>query len=171
MKFIHGLLIASWCWIIFLPSCKNKQANPSSTGNTNVGTQSAQPVRTKPPSNYSDTIIIDKIAAVFYHPDSLQSKAIETITDKSIYESVTHESFYQMRNSRIVLHKDWPAVKIIEIKNARYLLFKKLNSENVLIDLNTLNDPYGLYLFDRIKDPLLTDMTNIDTDLYRYFSK
>ena len=82
-----------------------------------------------------------------------------------------HESFYQMRNSRIVLNRDWPAVKIIEIKNARYLLFKKSNSENLFIDLNTKNDPYGLFLFDRIKDPHFTDMTNIDTELYRYFSK
>ena len=173
MKISYLVLIVSWCWIAFLPSCKNRQAKLSSTGNTAVSTQPAQPhpVQTKPPSSYPDTIIIDKIAAVFYHPDSLQLKAIKKITDKNIFESVIHESFYQMRNSRIVLHKDWPAVKIIEIKNARYLLFKKLNSENVLIDLNTKNDAYGLFLFDRKKDPHLTDMTNIDTELYRYFSK
>jgi len=45
------------------------------------------------------------------------------------------------------------------------------NGKVEVIDLNTKNDPCGLFVFNGQKPPLLVDMTNIDTDLGFYFSK
>lgn len=127
--------------------------------------------RTKPPSSFNDTLLIDKPSAVFYHPDSLQDLHIKAITDTGVYISSVHENFYQMRYSRIVLHKYYPAIKIVEARNLRYLRFKKLNGGSVYIDLNTLNDPSGMLVFDGLNAPLLIDMTNVETGLDAYFRK
>ena len=53
-----------------------------------------------------------------------------------------------MRNSRMVLEKYYPHIEIREVKNARYLLFKKTDGGIELIDLNDNNDPYGIFIFD-----------------------
>lgn len=125
----------------------------------------------KPPSNYQDTLVIDFTAAIFYYPDSLQLLKIKESIDSGVYESTMHEYFYQMRNARIALSKNWANVKIIEANKARYLLFKKRNYETKIIDLDTKGDSYGLFLFDQEQNPEQVDMMNIDTELPRYFSR
>lgn len=128
-----------------------------------------KPLLTKPPSSYQDTLLIDKTAAVFYHPDSLQLEKIKKIEDSMVYEGTMHEYFYQMRNARIVIKKGWPNITIIEANNFRYLLFKKKNKEATIIDLDTKGDPHGLFIFDQKHAPAQVDMMNIDNELPRYF--
>ncbi|CAN5664535.1 hypothetical protein BH11BAC3_BH11BAC3_17510 [soil metagenome] len=126
----------------------------------------------KPPGSYQDTAIVKAIAvAVFYSPDSLQLKEIKNITDQSVFESTMHEFFYQVRNAHLVIEKYYPQLKILAVKNVRYILFQRVNGERELVDLNLKNDPYGLIVFDGKKAPQLLDMTNIDTELGFYFSK
>ena len=84
----------------------------------------------KPPSSFSDSVVIHFPAAVFYNPDSLQLIKIKAITPAAIFDATMHEFFYQARNSRIVLKKYYPQIKIMEIKNARFLLFKKKDVVN-----------------------------------------
>lgn len=127
--------------------------------------------RVKPGSSFSDTLLIQGRAAVFYYPDSLQDLKIKAVTDSSIYKSSVHEMFYQMRNSKMVLAKYYPTLPIKEAKNVRYLLFQKTGAEARLIDLNQKNDARGLFIFDGKKDPELVDMTNIETALDFYFKK
>lgn len=133
-------------------------------------TENNKPEKSKPPSSYSDTIKINSPAAVFFNPDSLQLEKIKTITEPAIFESQTHEFFYQMRNSRIVLQKYYPHIKIIEVKNVRYLQFIHQDGKELYYDLNDQNDPFGVFLFDGRKSPALADMTNIDSELGFYFS-
>jgi hypothetical protein len=125
----------------------------------------------KPPSSFSDTVIINTKSAVFYNPDSLQLVKIKSVNEKNIFDMLTHDCHYQMQNAREVLRKYWPQVKIIETSKARYLLFVKADKSQIYIDLNKNNDICGLYLFDGKKDPVLADMPNIDTVLGFYFSK
>ena len=125
----------------------------------------------KPPSSFSDTIIINTRSAVFYNPDSLQLIKIKSVNEKNIFDMLTHDCHYQMQNARQVIKKYWPQVQIIETSKARYLLFVKEDKKQVFIDLNGKNDICGLYLFDGKKDPILADMPNIDTVLGFYFSK
>jgi len=130
-----------------------------------------KPIKTKPSSSYSDTVEIVLPSAVFYNADSLQLEKIKAVTEAGIFESTMHEFFYQMRNSRMVLKKYYPHIKIREVKNARYLLFKKTGGGKELIDLNDKNDPFGIFLFDGVQSPRLVDMTNIESELGFYFSK
>ena len=125
----------------------------------------------KPPATFTDTIIIDFPAAVFYNPDSLQHEKIKAITDTMIFKSMVHDCFYQMRNSRNSLQKNWPEIKIVEVRDAGFILFKPANGMNECIDLNKQNDPCGIFLFDGNKKALLVDMMNIDSELGFYFSE
>lgn len=125
----------------------------------------------KPASSFADTLIITSASALFYNPDSVQLIKIRDINKKPVYESLTHECFYQMRNARMVLKKYWPNIQVIESSKARYLLFMKDDGGKTIIDLNTKNDICGIFLFDRHKDPVLIDMMNIDTELGYYFKK
>jgi len=139
---------------------KEKKASPSS-----------HQVLTKPPSNFQDTMLIDFPAAVFYLPDSLQLEKIKELTDSSIFEAAMHEYFFQMRNARMSIKRDWPELKIVEAKNIRFLLFKGRDNDSTYIDLNTKNDSHGLFLFQPGKKPHYADMMNIDTELGFYFKK
>jgi len=163
----HTFYLSSLYFLaILIASCTNSSVNKEPVkekpepGNT---------ILSKPPSNYQDTLIIDLKAAVFYGPDSLQLKKIKEITKETVFEAQSHEYFFQMRNSRIVLKKNWPSITIIEAKNIRYLLFKKLDNDSICVDLDK-KDPYGLFLFDSKKDPHFADMMNIDSELPFYFA-
>ena len=125
----------------------------------------------KPPGSFTHSTVIDFAAAVFYNPDSLQLIKIKTITSPAIFDATMHEFFYQMRNSRMVLKKYYPHIKIIEVTNARYLYFIQKDGKKEIIDLNTKKNPCGLFIFDGQKAPQLADMTNIETDLGFYFAK
>ena len=119
---------------------------------------------------YQDTLIIQTPAAIFYHPDSLQLLKIKAQSDSIFYEGSMHEYFYQMRNARIVIHKTWPQLSIIESKNYRYLLFIKKDGSKYFIDMDKKNDPFGLFVFNNQKPPLPVDMTNIETDIFFYLN-
>jgi len=123
----------------------------------------------KPSSSFSDTLVISKVSAVFYNPDSLQLNKIQAITKKELYETDVHNCFYLMRNARMVLKKYWPHIHIIETSEYRYLLFIKADNSQTCIDLDTKEDMCGILLFDRKKEPELIDMMNIETALGFYF--
>ena len=164
MKFSAVYIISI---LLLASSCNN---NPDQAGKEK-NTPGSKTAHSKPPANYQDTLQIDLPTAVFYHPDSLQLEKIKEITDPKVFEATTHEYFFQMRNARMSIKKDWPALKIIEAKNARYLRFIGNSNNDTYIDLDTKNDPYGLFLFQPGKKPQLADMMNIDTELGFYFKK
>ena len=105
MKKINLLVFLSYILVISFYSCTNstvkeKEEKPAAGINKNVPS--------KPPATYQDTLKIDLIAAVFYSPDTLQLQKIKDITEEKVFESQMHEYFYQMRNARMVLKKNWP---------------------------------------------------------------
>ena len=82
-----------------------------------------------------------------------------------------HEYFFQMKNARKSINRDWPRLKIVEAKNVRYILFQGNDNDSTHIDLNTKNDSHGLILFQPGKKPQFADMMNIETELGYYFKK
>ena len=132
---------------------------------------SSQRAHTKPPSTFHDTLKIDFSVAVFYLPDSLQLEKIKELTDSAIFDAMLHEYFFQMKNARISIKRDWPGLKIVEAKNVRFILFHGKDDDFTYIDLNTKNDSHGLILFQPGKKPHFADMMNIDTELGYYFKK
>ena len=160
MRFILFVLLMA----IYI-SCADKPGEK--TQETSSKQQKAVAI-TKPSSSSSDTLVIRVSSAVFYSPDSLQLLKFKPLTDSIDFETDTHNSFYQMRNARMVIRKYWPQLKLVETSQARYLLFKK-GDQDTLIDLNKVGDMWGIFLFDGKKDPELADIMNIDTFLGNYF--
>ena len=151
-------------------SCINTESSKKNNNTEKAATSTAVRYK-KPSSSFNDTLIINKISAVFYNPDSLQLNKIQAITKNELYETDVHNCFYLMRNARMVLKKYWPQITIIETSNARFLLFVKKNTSRTIVDINSKNDIGGIFLFDMEKEPELIDMMNVNTALGFYFNK
>jgi hypothetical protein len=127
--------------------------------------------KNKPAGSYSDTIKVNGPSAVFYNPDSVQLEKLNAITDTMILESTIHDCFYQMRNARNSLQRNWPEIKIVEIRNAGCIRFQLLDGKSEYVNLDSLDDPCGILVFDGNKKSRLVDMMNIDSELGFYFSE
>jgi hypothetical protein len=151
---------------VIILSCNSKGPKYAATNGAASQTNTKHTV--KPAATYQDTLLINFAAAVFYKPDSLQLLKIKLQTDSMIFDGSMHEFFYQMRNARMVIQKTWPALKITDVKNYRYLLFIAADNTRQCIDLNTKTDACGLLVFSRKKPPLTIDMMNIETAVSFY---
>ena len=154
--------------IVFFDSCSEGQKKNIPADNA---AEQKKTIKTKPPSSFSDTIMIGFPSVVFYNPDSLQLEKIKAISAKNEFETEIHNCFYLMRNARIELKKYWPKIPIIETSVNRYLLFVKKDKTKTCIDRDSKGDMCGIFLFDGKKEPELADMMNIDTALGFYFEK
>lgn len=126
-------------------------------------------IKTKPPSTYQKILIVTEACALFYRPDSLQNEKIKAITQLQAFEASTHNFLCQQKYAHRLLARRWPKLRIIEVRNTRFLFFIKKDYSFEITDLDKLRDAYGLIVFDRIKDPLQIDMTNVDTQVADYF--
>jgi len=123
----------------------------------------------KPSSSFPDTLVVNSVTVVFFKADSVQLEKFGKLVSPMTFESIKHDCFYQMGNTRTILKKSWPKVNIAEAFNKRYVLFVKEDGSRVCIDMDKL-DVCGVMLFNRKKDPQTTvDMTNIETELRYYF--
>jgi hypothetical protein len=152
---------------ILITSCSHGNSSKNNL-NQQLNHDTTSTLKTKPAATFEDTLIIKYPSAVFYYPDSLQLEKIKRVTNATIHASNMHESTYQIHNAHLVIEKTWPQLKIIEAKNYRYLLFIKKDGSENLIDLNTMNDAFGLFVFNKKKEPLVIDMTNIETGISFY---
>lgn len=166
--FLKAFLTAGFI-LLMLISCSHQSSKTDKKDSDNIQTKPNG--LTKPGSAFQDTLTIRKLSAVIYYPDSIQLEKIRMITDTNVYKSSMHEFTYQIHNARLVIEKTWPQIEITESKNYRYLQFIKKDGSIVLIDLDTKNDAYGLFVFNGKKDPVLIDMTNIETDLSFYLNE
>ena len=135
------------------------------------GSEKHEKLQTKPPSSFHDTLRITASSAVFYQPDSMQLKKIRQVTEERVFEGSMHEFFYQQRYAHLYFKKHWPQLTIIDVKNIRYLLFEKSDKRTEMIDLDKLQDAYGLILFSSKQSPLQIDMMNVETQVNEYFNK
>ncbi|MBK8643574.1 MAG: hypothetical protein IPN15_15585 [Saprospiraceae bacterium] len=158
-------LIISIFGLCILYSCSKskKQEQIQATDNSEI--------KVKPPSSNQDTQYILPNSVVFYKPDSIQLLKIKSLTDQWIFEGSMHEYEFQIRNAKIVLKKDWTEIHISDDTDSRFLTFQYTNGRQKTIDLNHYNDPYGMFLYNGQKPPVLADMTNVDQALYFYFKQ
>ncbi len=117
----------------------------------------------------TDTIIIDKPAAVFFTPDSVQRENIKKQFTAAQYDGMDHECFYQMKNARTSLKEHWPQIKIYEVMGTVYLQYLMPDGRKAGLDLREKKDLCGLILFRPGKEPVPADMASIGTSLENYF--
>jgi hypothetical protein len=161
-------LVLLFSAIELLPGCNRSNKNKI------IDSQKNAPVTvnlSKPPSSFTDTLVITSLSAIFYNPDSLQLEKIKGILKKNEFESLTHEYFYQMRNARMELKEYWPQIKIVESTKARFLLFIKADKTKELVDLNTYQEFSGMILYDPSKEPAPIDMMNMGTEVANYLKR
>jgi hypothetical protein len=149
-----------------LPAC---QSQPKKNAGNDLP-PAQKPAYKKPPATRTDTLVIRGWSAVFFSADTFQLEKLKSSLPKMEFESNKHDCYYQSRNAKNVLRTYWPTVSVLET-TSRYLLFIRNDSSRLSIDLDTKNEICGNFLFDGQKDPLLVDMTNIDTELGFYFQK
>ena len=161
--FVRGLITLV---ILSILGCRNKQGSEQ----VNEQLQDKPAKITKAVSSSGASLVVEKRAVLFFHPDSIQLESFRSTTNAQIYETMTHDCFFQMRNARNVLKRSWPGIRIKEVRDTRYLLFVKEDGNVVRYDLDSL-DLCGMVLFDPVKDPVIADMMNVETELGFYFSK
>lgn len=165
-----------WISILFLAlaqcsKTKHKKNDALDIGEKTVAAKEEKKQITKPGSSFQNIFIITESCAVFYRPDSMQKQKIKAITEARIFESSMHDFFYLQNYAGRYLKEQWPKLKIINKKNVRYLAFIKKDHSPEIIDLNKLNDPYGLIVFNGVKPPMQIDMANVETQVPDYFEK
>lgn len=165
MMKIKILVIQSWIWMSLL-ACQDQNRNVQEK---NIQASDSIPVN-KPGTESMDSLMIPGNSAVFFEPDSIQLEKIRSVVEPGVFEATTHEYFYQQRNARIFLTRDWPSIKIINTKSHRFLVFERPGGKNETIDLNRLSDSHGMFVFDGKNQPRLLDMMNVETQVADYFN-
>ena len=167
--YTHATILLVWL-LSFILSCSNNEG-VKKEGENPVKLMPTKTIPAKPSATYTDTLIINFPAAVFYQPDSIQLSGIKAQTDSMSYDGAMHEYFYQMRNARMVIKKTWPGLRIVESTKYRFLLFIKKNNTRQYIDLDKESDSHGLFAFDGKKASLRVDMSNIETEISFYLKE
>ncbi|HCS19349.1 MAG TPA: hypothetical protein DIW47_02105 [Bacteroidetes bacterium] len=150
----------------FFLNCNHTGQQPTVQGNEQ---QVGQPKSFKKlPGIHTDTIRLNLPSAVFFYPDSFQREGYREFIPES-FESSEHEYLFQINNARNRLKANWKQVEIIDCKEAKYLISADQSDTGKPLNLDELNEPWGLILFEKGKAPAHIDMMNIDTELENYF--
>jgi hypothetical protein len=143
--------------------------NKSSQTDTALQTDTTQkPLRTTTTSSStSDTLIVDRQAAVFIEPDSLQiEKRKKQVGEENFYAGADDYLFY-MNTS----HEFLDSVKLttFNAKNKKFIKFIHSDKTQQVIKLDKLPELWNIYFFDPTKKAKQVDMTIIDEEFKSYF--
>ncbi len=153
---------------ILLYSCNNAQPERKSLPETDTIT-SAETAEHSDNTRYIDTLVVDRIAAVFYQPDSDQiAKAIEVDGEDDFYTAEDDMLFY-LAGARKFL--DSNKLVIIDTDICRYIKFVYTDNTFTLIKRDTLKEMSGIIFFDRVQKPFLPEFLDIAPDFRKYFKK
>jgi hypothetical protein len=114
-----------------------------------------------------DTLTIDTKAAVFFQPDSSQmEKRMKEVGERD-FRAGADDYIYYINISAEYLEKQ--GLTVMDAKGKKYLKFVKSDKKEQVVRLDTLNDLWGMYLFDPEKKPHYADITEIEDDYKNYF--
>ena len=121
----------------------------------------------QPSPLHSDTLIIDRQAAVFYQPDSFQLEKRMKEVDEADFRAGADDYIYYINTSVEYLEKE--GLPVLDAKNKKYLKFVLTDKQDQVIKLDTLEELWGIYLFDPKKSVYAADMTIIEDEYKRYY--
>lgn len=114
-----------------------------------------------------DTLTIDTKSAVFYQPDSLQMEKRMKAVGEENFRAGADDYIYYVNTSVEYLEKQ--GLPVLDAKNKKYLKFVMADNKVQLIKLDTLEELWGMYLFDPKQKPYYADITLIEEDFKNYF--
>lgn len=116
----------------------------------------------------TDTLTIALKSAVLFQPDSSQlKKRIEATGENEFRQGADDYAFY-MHLSIDFLEKQ--RLPIVDAKGKRYLCFIRADGKSKIIKTDSLQDLWGIFLFDPGKDPHYADIIEFEDDYNRYFN-
>lgn len=121
----------------------------------------------QPSPLHSDTLIIDRQAAVFYQPDSLQIEKRMKEVGEADFRAGADDYIYYVNTSVEYLEKK--GLPVLDAKNKKYLKFVLTGKQHQFIKLDTLEELWGIYLFDPKKSVYAADMTIIEDEYKSYY--
>lgn len=131
-----------------------------------VDTPKAQ-IAPQPSPLDTDTLTIDRKAAVFYQPDSLQIEKRMKEAGEADFRAGADDYIYYVNTSAEYLEKQ--GLSVLDAKNKKYLKFVLADKRTHVINLDTLQELWGMYLFDPKKKPYAADMTMIEDEYKNYY--
>ncbi|WP_276501518.1 hypothetical protein [Terrimonas pollutisoli] len=117
----------------------------------------------------SDTLTINKKAAVFYQPDSTQIEKRKKEIGEENFMIGADDYLFSLHTAHEFV--DSIRLPVLEANNKRFLKFIRYDKSQTLIKLDTVSDLWGVYFFDTSKKPKLIDGTRIEEEYKSYFLK
>ena len=151
-----------------LVSCSNKIEKKDKANLQQPSVDSLSKVKdTLARVDHSDTLTINRKAAVFYSPDSIQiAKRKKEIGEENFYVGAD-DYLYYLHTSYDFL--DSVKLPILDAKDKKYLRFIRDNKSQTIIRLDTLPELWGIYFFNPGKKEKLVDMLDISEEYNSYF--
>ena len=151
-----------------LVSCSNKIEKKDKANLQQPAFESLSKVKdTLARVDHSDTLNINRKAAVFYSPDSIQiAKRKKEIGEDNFYVGAD-DYLYYLHTSYDFL--DSVKLPIFDAKDKKYLRFILDNKSQTIIRLDTLPELWGIYFFSPGKKEKLVDMLDISEEYNNYF--
>lgn len=115
----------------------------------------------------NDTLIIDRKAAVFFEPDSLQiEKRKAAIGEDNFFIGVEDYAYYLSMSHDYL---DSARLRLLDARGKRFLKFIGNQPPNQIIRLDTVPELWGIYFFEPAKKAKRINMTMIEEEYRGYF--
>lgn len=148
--------------LLILISCAKKEKNTIEIKTT--VNKTSEPIQV--PSKTTDTLIINNKSAVIFEPtENSINKRKKEIGEEVFYIGADDYLFY-LDQSITFLEKQ--EINIVQTKNNRILKFISKDKSETIINLNSEEEIWGIYLFDPKWKPKKIDMTATEEEFKEY---
>lgn len=115
----------------------------------------------------SDTLIVDKQAAVFIEPDSLRIEERKREIGEENFYTETDDYLYYTNRAREFL--DSVKLTVLNAKGKKFIKFVRSDKTQQIINIKKLPDLWSIYFFDPKEKAKQVDITSIDEEYKIYF--
>ena len=120
-------------------------------------------------SSKSDTLTIDAKSAVYFQPDSLQIVERMKKVGEENFRAGMGDYIYSINIS--VEYLETQKLPVFDAFGKKYLKFVGSDKQSVIIKLDTLEDLWGIYLFDPKQKPYYADINMMEEEYAKYFGQ
>lgn len=115
-----------------------------------------------------DTLIVKEKGAVFFEPDSTQiEKRKREVGEENFYVGTDDYLYYMQQCHTFLSNRKF---KIFEgLQRMRIIKFVMANNKIDIVNLDTLAELWGVFLFDPLKQPYQIDLTQVETEFKAYY--
>ena len=168
MKRLIHLLRVFWL-LAFAIGCNNDHEAKKDIPEPPAAESEAQtPGITISTSSLSDTLVVDRQAAVFIEPDSLKIADRKKEVGEDFYAGAD-DYIYYMHTAREFL--DTSGIPLLYTTGKNYIRFVRSDGSSNTISLQKLPELWSIYFFHPGKKEKRVDMTMIEEEYHSYFNK